>query len=142
MKRTQLFAVGLGSVQTLHQIASARTLLLEAIVALLLFPSFAQADNVTAGPNGINSRGLGLNGQGVNIGQVELGRPGEALSFPADGNGEWFWDHGADQIPGTLDAGEGNGVRDFPEIFVDLDANGAYTANWRNTLRPLALIPF
>ncbi|MFO0792013.1 MAG: S8 family serine peptidase [Pirellulales bacterium] len=90
------------------------------------------ADDVTAGPNGINSRGLGVTGNGVNIGQVELGRPGERLSIIPDAAGEWFWDYGADRIPGTADAGEGNGTRDFPEWFVDLDNNGAYTPGWVN----------
>lgn len=93
----------------------------------------ALADDVTAGPNGINARGLGLSGAGVNIGQVELGRPGERLNLPNfDTTGEWFWDFGADRIPGTADAGEGNGVRDFPEWFVDLDGDNAYTPGWVN----------
>ena len=116
--------------------AARRTLIysLSAIGAVLI-PALplVQADDVTAGPNGINSRGLGLSGAGVNIGQVELGRPGEAIGFSNDSNnGEWFWDYGADRIGGTGDVGEGNGVREFPEWFVDLDSNGAYTAGWLN----------
>jgi hypothetical protein len=35
-------------------------------------------DDNTTGPNGIDSRGLGLNGNNVRIGQVETGRPGLA----------------------------------------------------------------
>jgi hypothetical protein len=49
-------------------------------ISLALVSSTSRADDVTAGPKGINSRGLGLTGASVNIGQVELGRPGEALS--------------------------------------------------------------
>jgi subtilisin family serine protease len=122
-----------GFFSALRAIARKVSLLLAVVVAASLsFLPRVLADDVTAGPNGINSRGLGLSGAGVNIGQVELGRPGESVPILPDANGEWFWDHGADQLPGTFDAGEGNGVRNFPEWFVDHDGNGAYTAGFVN----------
>jgi len=37
----------------------------------------ARCDDVSVGPNGINALGLGLNGDGIGIGQVEPDRPGD-----------------------------------------------------------------
>lgn len=92
---------------------------------------YADADDISAGPNGINSRGLGLTGFGVHVGQVELGRPG---MMRTDANGEWFWDQGTDNMANTNDADgtEGNGTHDAGEAFVDLDGDGAYTAGYLN----------
>ena len=75
-------------------------------VLVLILASDARGDDISAGPNGINARVTGLTGVGQNIGQVELGRPGEKLSVPADANGEWFWDYGPDGIRGNNDVGE------------------------------------
>jgi hypothetical protein len=48
------------------------------IVALIIsFSGHSWASFDSTGPNGINSRGLGLNGSGIGIGQVETGRPGD-----------------------------------------------------------------
>lgn len=99
-----------------------------AILCVLTACSMLRADDTSAGVNGVNSRNLGLDGTGVNIGQIEIGRPGEAT----DTNGEWFWDYGSDNIAGTHDFGEGDGVRNGGESFVDLDASGTYTPGWRN----------
>lgn len=90
------------------------------------------ADDPSAGILGINSRGLGLTGAGVNIGQIELGRPGERLSTPADALGEWFWDYGPDGIRGNNDVGENDGVYQNGESWVDLNGSGTYTAGWVN----------
>ncbi len=49
-----------------------------AIAALGLLTATGKASNETNGPNGINSDGLGLTGDGVSLGQVELTRPGDA----------------------------------------------------------------
>lgn len=50
---------------------------LRTTVLSLLLVSFANADSVSIGPDGINSTGLGLTGAGVVVGQVEEGRPGD-----------------------------------------------------------------
>jgi len=54
------------------------------IFVLLVSRSFGSA--VSIGPNGINSAGLGLTGAGIDIGQVELFRPGD----PKQPNGSNF----------------------------------------------------
>ncbi len=77
----------------------------------------AMADDTSTGAAGIRSRGLGLTGNGVSIGQVETGRPGRT---GLDANGEWYWDVNGS---GTWQAGE---------KFIDLDGNGAYSAGWLN----------
>jgi len=46
-------------------------------MAILLFENVTYASKESTGPNGINSSGLGLTGNGVGIGQVENGRPGD-----------------------------------------------------------------
>lgn len=92
-----------------------------AALAICVFTGSAaygqSALGVTTGPAGINSRTTGLSGNGVNIGQVEPGRPGMA-GF--DANGEWFWD------------ANGNGAWNAGEKWVDLDGNGVYSAGYLN----------
>lgn len=44
----------------------------------------ARADDTSVGPNGINALATGLSGDGVGIGQIELGRPGDGF---VDGQG-------------------------------------------------------
>jgi hypothetical protein len=43
-------------------------------VAILLVASTAWADTASVGPNGVNSKASGLDGTGIEIGQVENGR--------------------------------------------------------------------
>jgi hypothetical protein len=92
----------------------------------------AYADDVSAGPKGINARVTGLTGAGQSIGQIELGRPGEGLGVTPDGTGEWYWDYGADGDPGTADPGEGDGAYTAGETYVNLDGNGVYSPGWLN----------
>lgn len=87
------------------------------VAVLLAASGQAFADDTSAGANGINSRGLGLTGAGVSIGQVETGRPGRTGH---DANGEWYWDVNGS---GTWNAGE---------QFIDLDNNTMYSAGWIN----------
>jgi hypothetical protein len=47
-----------------------------AILLLVAWASSARASNVSAGPNGVDALGLGLNGLGIAIGQLEIDRPG------------------------------------------------------------------
>jgi len=47
------------------------------ILVTIFFGQLTLASQETTGPNGIDSSGLGLTGNGVGIGQVEIGRPGD-----------------------------------------------------------------
>jgi hypothetical protein len=98
-------------------------------LALCAGSAIALGDDASAGPNGINSRGLGVNGAGVYIGQVEGNYVGLAGT---DKPGEWFWDYGPDGLPATGDAGEGDGVRLPAEAWVENSGDGAYESDWRN----------
>ncbi len=49
-----------------------------AALVIVLIAGTVMADVNSAGPNGVSATGLGLNGSGVVIGQVEPGRPGRA----------------------------------------------------------------
>ncbi len=55
-------------------------------MTIILSESAVFASQVSTGPGGIHSSGLGLTGNGVGIGQVDVGRPGD----PASPNGMPF----------------------------------------------------
>jgi len=54
------------------------------VAILILMARPAVADDASVGPNGINALATGLSGNGVGIGQIELGRPGQGF---VDGQG-------------------------------------------------------
>jgi hypothetical protein len=54
----------------------------------VFFTQTVDASLDTIGPSGINSSGLGLNGAGIGIGQVEVERPGlPAFDLPGNSDG-------------------------------------------------------
>lgn len=92
-------------------------------LAMVLCAGHALADPTSIGPNGCNVP-AGLDGSGVTIGQVELGRAGRMGGL--DIQGEWFWDTNGNNTYDPPVAGVGG------EYFVDLDGNGAYTGAYNN----------
>ncbi len=92
-------------------------------LALVLCAGQSWGDVTSIGPNGCNVP-AGLDGSGVAIGQVELGRAGRMGG--TDTQGEWFWDANGNNVYDPPVAGVGG------EYFVDLDGNGAYTGAYNN----------
>jgi hypothetical protein len=46
------------------------------LFSVAIFAAGVFGSSITVGPNGVNSIGLNLTGQGIFVGQVESGRPG------------------------------------------------------------------
>lgn len=79
------------------------------IIPFMIFASVSEVSGslVTTGPDGINSRALGLTGAGVSVGQVEPGRPGMPMKneMPFD---DAAWIHNQVQ-PANVSAGTTDG---------------------------------
>ncbi len=93
----------------------------------LLLATHAEASENSIGPGGINSAGLGLTGNGISIGQVELERPGDP---DIDDDGILF-EVGVDD-----DGSHSNSFTDPKAVFIEDDINPPTPNNDAELLDP------